>query len=373
MARRTTESAGSWYWLARGSGVWLNLGRTYIDPEQRGESDWFFKKGGRLVRHLVNEGHDTLQFPRLAGTSTYTGAPVNNDRFELVALRKKPGLRGTCADEFRAGWAHDRACTCVEKVGVVNCRGPSTGTADAVADVDVASFSAVAASIDTNDELQEATTRDSSRLSLAGLPLAMKYWRDDLILPCPQRRHYVTFEPDGAGWNNVRLGVEAMLVVAGLTCRTLVLPPPDYINLPDKSKPVALTDVIRFHPQLHVITMHDFLAREADRGDGWFADEGKRPPAEVRHAARVRGSPVLWSYLRARGTDPNWRPGVTCVLFGEASPRAGDIQLCGGRDIARYDSLLEHERLLHFPLLCCWCACPCTPCTCPLPNDTHRD
>lgn len=125
MARRTTESAGSWYWLARGSGVWLNLGRTYIDPEQRGESDWFFKKGGRLVRHLANEGLDTLQFPRLAGTSTYTGAPVNNDRFELVALREKPGLRGTCADVFRAGWDHDRACTCVEKVGVVNCRGAS--------------------------------------------------------------------------------------------------------------------------------------------------------------------------------------------------------------------------------------------------------
>ena len=125
MARRTTESAGSWYWLARGSGVWLNLGRTYIDPEQRGESDWFFKKGGGLVRHLANEGLDTLQFPRLAGTSTYTGAPVNNDRFELVALREKPGLRGTCADGFRAGWDHDRACTCVEKVGVVNCRGAS--------------------------------------------------------------------------------------------------------------------------------------------------------------------------------------------------------------------------------------------------------
>ena len=83
---------------------------------------------------------------------------------------------------------------------------------DAVADVHVASFSAVAASIDTNDELQEAT-HDLHDYS-AGLPLAMKYWRDDLILPCPQWRHYVTFEPDGAGWNNVRLGVEAMLVLA---------------------------------------------------------------------------------------------------------------------------------------------------------------
>jgi len=121
MNQRSTETPGSWYWLARGSGVWLNVRSIYTDIPSRGEAYWFF--GRQEVRGLVRRGFNTLLFPRLAGTRTYTGVPVNNDRVELIALHSTPGLRGTCADGFMTGWNHGSVCSCKESLGVVNCRG----------------------------------------------------------------------------------------------------------------------------------------------------------------------------------------------------------------------------------------------------------
>ena len=129
MSRKTTEMPGSWYWAARGSGIWVNVGKTYVDADTgRGEAYWFFSHGGPRVAQLAAQGYDSLQFPRLAGTRTYTGQPVNNDRFELVMLRNASNqwLCGACADDLRAGWAHSRPCSCVNVHSVINCRGEST-------------------------------------------------------------------------------------------------------------------------------------------------------------------------------------------------------------------------------------------------------
>lgn len=124
MNRRTTESPGSWYWVVRGSGVWLNVGRTYVADTSPGSSPerfWFFENH---LRGLAKAGFDTLQIPRLVDTLTFPGIDtVGNDRFELVVLNSPPSRpRGSCAGHpLRAGWFHDRNCHCVEKVGIVNC------------------------------------------------------------------------------------------------------------------------------------------------------------------------------------------------------------------------------------------------------------
>ena len=42
---------------------------------------------------------------------------------------------------------------------------------------------------------------------------------------------YLTFEYDAGGWNNVRMGMECLLVVAHATGRTLVIPPQQHLYL----------------------------------------------------------------------------------------------------------------------------------------------
>jgi hypothetical protein len=53
------------------------------------------------------------------------------------------------------------------------------------------------------------------------------------ITPHHEDHHdkYLTFEYDAGGWNNVRMGMECLLVVAHATGRTLVVPPQQHLYL----------------------------------------------------------------------------------------------------------------------------------------------
>ena len=60
----------------------------------------------------------------------------------------------------------------------------------------------------------------------------MVYWEDipsdsNYISPFydPATERYLTFEPDGGGWNNIRMAMETVIVMAHAMGRTLVLPP----------------------------------------------------------------------------------------------------------------------------------------------------
>ena len=62
----------------------------------------------------------------------------------------------------------------------------------------------------------------------------MVYWEDipsdsDYESPFKVKKKgevkYMTFEPDGGGWNNIRMAMETVVVMAHATGRTLVMPP----------------------------------------------------------------------------------------------------------------------------------------------------
>ena len=163
---------------------------------------------------------------------------------------------------------------------------------------------------------------------------------------------YLTFELDSEGWNNVRFTIENALVIAGLTCRTLVLPPPDtilHVSRTD-SEVFSLNEFVRFDPSLSVISMDEFLEHETRKSAGRFAAD---PPPRI-------SGPFLWAHLRSHGTDPNWRPSNHCVLFGQASGSSQDMtsserHFCESREVLGYDATLAKSWLMHLACLNC---CP---------------
>ena len=125
------DSMGVWFWHAAGSGVWLGLGRTYVDNQPgRGERYYFTLNGGARARALAAEGYDTLQFPLTVRNSQF---PMRNNRFEIAVLRPpdvrqhvvaEEDGRATCAiadNRLRSGWNAQSPCTCSRDQGVLAC------------------------------------------------------------------------------------------------------------------------------------------------------------------------------------------------------------------------------------------------------------
>eukprot|EP00966_Prymnesium_polylepis_P076092 1764162-Prymnesium_polylepis.2 len=102
--------------------------------------------------------------------------------------------------------------------------------------------------------------------------------------------------------------------------------------------------------------MREFLKAEAQVPHGRLGctREVWHPPEPGSH-----DSPALWSYLRAHGSDPGWRPTTHCLLVGISS----DDAFCGERTAVHVTTDLQSHWLWHFPLSCC---CRTGP---PLPLD----
>lgn len=114
------------------------------------------------------------------------------------------------------------------------------------------------------------------------------YWNDpqgtrDLNFVSPflgkhsEKTKYLTFEPDRGGWNNIRMNLENIFIMAAATNRTLVLPPASPLYLLSKDKKEKhknfgdffnLQDEM-FQKRISVITMQEFLEREGGH-DGQY-------------------------------------------------------------------------------------------------------
>jgi hypothetical protein len=201
------------------------------------------------------------------------------------------------------------------------------------------------------------------------------YWRnptlEDLQWESPYKslkpeRKYVTFEPDMAGFNNIRMQMETVLVFAAVTGRTLVLPPEQGIYLMDKdTKDKNSHSLVDFYPLdklgsvLPVITMEEFLKTEGMSGYlGGPPPQGRTNWDDVRGPARQ----ALFRYLE-NGTytfTPKWSPYRQFVVFDKVKNEAHRLTQEARADLMQkfsekgrrspvyYDEAMQEKRVIHF-------------------------
>lgn len=117
---------------------------------------------------------------------------------------------------------------------------------------------------------------------------------------------YITFEYDHGGWNNVRMGIESLVVFAHAVGRTIVFPPQQQLYLlgkkhqdKDDKEPHNVMgfedfydiDLLKSHKGLHAMEMKDFLIKEACSGR---LKGGELPPDNSSESY----GPALWTYVQ---------------------------------------------------------------------------
>ncbi|KAL3920089.1 MAG: hypothetical protein SGILL_003436 [Bacillariaceae sp.] len=210
---------------------------------------------------------------------------------------------------------------------------------------------------------------------------SLAYWNDPQgdsdesfvspFVPKGDDEKYITFTIDRGGWNNVRMSMEIIFVVAAATGRTLVLPPkePLYRLAADKeNKQRGFADFYpldtpEFAKRVKTITTEEFIKREG-------GPEGRVPiPAESRENVansaefcdkRKKSKHFcghIKEYLDNAGTVPDARAQDYCIVFDkdlyEGQPKTDDIEsniasFCGSRKRYIWTKELNDEVLIHF-------------------------
>ena len=192
------------------------------------------------------------------------------------------------------------------------------------------------------------------------------------ITPHHDNHHdrYLTFEYDNGGWNNIRMSLECLIVSAHAMGRTVVLPPSQHLYLltkkhKDKGEEKLNSemgfedffdlDILKSHKGFHVITMKEFLEKEALQG----GLHNKLPPGK---SSDIWG-PKLWHYLESVADEkPAWggrfiafpdRPGDFNFTDGHHPKVLERMKRFGGDRFSRkpiyYDEGLQKHHHIHFP------------------------
>lgn len=142
---------------------------------------------------------------------------------------------------------------------------------------------------------------------------------------------YLTFEPDAGGWNNIRMAMETVLAMAAATGRTLVLPPETEMYLLKTSKGkhgkqrdtfsfnhfFHMDEIHREHVGLNIITMQDFLIKEAMTGNMVSTSTGKVsfPPQNRTLWDGLPEMDQLFQWLRQVSYVDIWNPEECLAVF----------------------------------------------------------
>lgn len=178
---------------------------------------------------------------------------------------------------------------------------------------------------------------------------------------------YLSFEYDQGGWNNVRMGMECLIVAAHAMGRTLVVPPQQHLYLLGRThrdqgdaqahdemgfEDFFDIDLLRSHQGFHVLHMEEFLEKEGVTG----GLHGKLPP---HNSSEAWGS-ALWSYLdKVADEAPEWMGRFLAMptkdgdfmFTGKHSDEVAErLKRFGGeRTPVFYDKKLQDAHHIHFP------------------------
>ncbi|KAL3937356.1 MAG: hypothetical protein SGBAC_007523 [Bacillariaceae sp.] len=150
----------------------------------------------------------------------------------------------------------------------------------------------------------------------------MVYWKnlpndESYVSPFqdPDQRRYLTFEPDGGGWNNIRMSMETVLAMAIATGRVLVLPPSQKMYLlggTDFSFAdfFPLHSIAKEHPGLEIITMKQFLEETNGKLKNTETNQISYPPHNTTewdgNTATMKNELNPW--LRTIAYNADWNP-----------------------------------------------------------------
>ena len=203
------------------------------------------------------------------------------------------------------------------------------------------------------------------------------YWNDpqgerdrNFVSPfATPEEHYLTFEPDRGGWNNIRMSMEIIFVLAAATGRTLVLPPksPFYLFGTGKQNARAFGNFYNlnhpdFQKKVKVITMSEFLEREK-YGLLNLSDEDYeklKPIADLclHGNDSLVNCDILYEHLREVGVQPDMAGMNNCLIFDldrfqgkpvSESAKNHTARFCGGkRTPVYYDDEMHLPQLIHW-------------------------
>jgi len=179
---------------------------------------------------------------------------------------------------------------------------------------------------------------------------SLAYWNDpqgdrdrDFVSPFDYRKgsgggddddtkeKYISFTPDRGGWNNVRMSMEIIFVIAAATGRTLVLPPKEPLYLLNKAKkgeekhrgfadffPIHTAE---FQKRVKTISMVEFLEKEGGKGGiAEIPDEkkdavlGAADHCDHRKASTASCVPIF-DFFDTVGNIANVSSSNTCLVF----------------------------------------------------------
>jgi hypothetical protein len=190
------------------------------------------------------------------------------------------------------------------------------------------------------------------------------YWRDiasDNAWVSPFKkiigdgeRQYLTFEPDGGGWNNIRMSMETVLTMALAMGRVLVLPPSQKMYLLGKTTFnfadfFPLQELAEEHAGLEIITTEQFLeetmgkTRDTETGAVSFPPDDKKT-AWDGDTAGIKEKLSPW--IRSIATIPDWNPDRCIAAFPKSSdPKdAAELQTAFDEILAEQDGFYATEK-----------------------------